>query len=66
MAKVIRVDTAKSFVTVFKFENGDSGSEFWVPIDQADAYEAKIIAASWSSLNTLFNKEGTTVIKEIA
>lgn len=65
MAKVTRIDTAKSFVTVFKFENGNDGSEFWVPIDEADAYQTKIENATWTVLNNLFNLEGETVIKEI-
>ena len=63
MAKVTRIDTAKSFVTRFVFTNGNNGSEFWVPIDEADAYQTKIENATWGQLNTLFNLEGTTVIK---
>jgi len=64
MAKVTRVDTKNSFVTVFKFEDGNSGSEFWVPIDKADAYETKIINASWATLNTLWLQDGETIIKQ--
>lgn len=64
MAKVTRVDTKESFVTVFKFEDGNMGNEFWVPIDEADAYETKIINASWTKLNALWLQEGETIIKQ--
>ena len=63
MATVRRIDTAKSFTTRFVFTDGDNGSEFSVPIDEADAYQTKIENASWATLQALFNQEGDTVIK---
>ena len=64
MAKITRIDYAKSFTTVFKFEDGDNGAYFWVPIDQADDYQTEIENSSWSALNNLWNLSGKTVIKE--
>jgi hypothetical protein len=63
MATVTRIDRKYSFVTTFVFTNGKNGSEFSVPIDEADAYQTKIENATWTQLNNLFNLEGETVIK---
>ena len=53
-------------MTTFIVENGNEGNQFQVPIDEADAYQTKIENASWTTLNNLWNLEGTTVIKESA
>ena len=63
MATVRRIDTAQSFTTRFVFTDGNTSSEFWVPIDEADTYQTKIENASWATLQALFNLEGDTVIK---
>ncbi len=63
MPTVKRIDRAGSFMTTFIFTNGNEGSQIQVPIDQADDYETAIQAASWTTLNNLFNQEGESVVK---
>ena len=63
MATITRIDNKESFSTTFVFDDGESGSEINIPVTEADEYETKIKNASWSTLSTLFNLEGKTVIK---
>lgn len=65
MAKITRVEKAGSFETLFIFEkaNGET-QELRVPADQGDAYQTAIENATWAQINTIYNRNSTTVIKE--
>lgn len=62
---VERIDHENSFMTTFVFKDGNIASEIHVPVDQADAYEAKISAATWNVISDLYSKKGSKIIKGV-
>lgn len=64
MVKVERIDHPKSFITTLIFSNGNEAQEIQVYVWEADAIETKIQNISLQQVGALYNKEGTSVVKE--
>jgi len=69
MAKVTRIDRAGTFYTTFVFEKspdpngGIESQELSIPANEADAFQTKVKNATWGQINTIYQRDGTTVIK---
>ena len=62
---ITRIDRASLIETQFYYQDSVTGEGGYcaVPIMDADALEATIIAESWANLTALFDLDGETIIK---
>ena len=64
MVKLERIDVENSFITIFRFINGNEAQEIQVYTWEADAIETKVKNVSLATIGQLYNKSGTTLVKD--
>jgi len=63
--KITKVDVVGSYETTFILFDDvtNEATEIRVPVWEADDLDTLIQATSWTTITTLFNRDGTTIIK---